>query len=626
MLPERTRGAALPVLGIVLGSALLGSAYAVRATEWVVMTDELQTSKLATSIGASLSPVPQVHGSYYGALDQLYPFLLAPLYGALSAPAAFEAAHALNALLLASSAWPAYLLAHAVTGSRAGGYFAAALTAFVPWLVLSATLLTENVAYAVFVWAVLLMFRSVAAPTWRRDAAAVAGVGLAYLARTQLLVLALALPLAICAHERGVRSAIARHRLLTAAYAAGATAVVWLGAIGALTRVAGSYAPALRGNLLPQGVWHAAVTHLDYAVVGTGVAPFILAVAWSLTRAVDAPPHARAFAVLFLILTPLVVFEASSFDVRFTPGQFVQDRYVAYMAPLFAVGAAACVLDRERPILRARIALGVGLVFSALASIAPARAALFWASPAAAFHRALGSVADGIGLSTENFVRWGSAVIAVSLSGAVWRFPPRATLSMLGLALVAFGTFEAAYVFDRFAIPATTRPQAIVGARRDWIDAAVPARASVALVPNPELSADYWWDAEFWNKTVNRVLAIDGRQTFTPFARDEVSFDAKTGLARGPQPTDLLVLDNTESRFGLVGAVRVAEARPLVLVRVPRPYRASWLVSGTSPNGWTGAGKPARIRIFDTERTMIVTLRASVEANAPQAYELRSDR
>src|ERR671923_1542393 len=161
----------LPVLGIVLAAGLLAVQYASQAREWAVMTDELQTAKLATSIAQTLSPVPQIHGEYYGALNQLYPLLLSPLYGSFSPPAAFDGAHVLNAFLLASSAWPAYLLGRAVTRRVAGGYFAAALTAFTPWLVLSSTLLTENAAYPAFVWALFLCQRALHEPSAGRDAA-----------------------------------------------------------------------------------------------------------------------------------------------------------------------------------------------------------------------------------------------------------------------------------------------------------------------------------------------------------------------------------------------------------------------------------------------------------------------
>src|SRR5919106_2065922 len=166
------------------GSWGLAASYALEAKNWVVMTDELQTARLAMSIADTLSPVPSIHGEYYAALSQLYPLLIAPLYGVLSVPDAFVAAHALNALLWASSAWPAYLLARAVSGSSTAGYVAAAVTAFTPRLVLLVTLLTENAAYPAFVWAVFLVHRSVSHPGDATDVAALAGVLVAFLART----------------------------------------------------------------------------------------------------------------------------------------------------------------------------------------------------------------------------------------------------------------------------------------------------------------------------------------------------------------------------------------------------------------------------------------------------------
>jgi hypothetical protein len=70
----------------VLAAAGFAGYYAARSVTWAVMTDELQVARLATSIADTLSPVPQVHGVYYGALSQLYPLLLAPLIGVLDAP------------------------------------------------------------------------------------------------------------------------------------------------------------------------------------------------------------------------------------------------------------------------------------------------------------------------------------------------------------------------------------------------------------------------------------------------------------------------------------------------------------------------------------------------------------
>jgi hypothetical protein len=528
----------------------------------------------------------------------------------------------LNAFLLASSAWPAYLLGRAVTGRVEGGYFAAALTAFTPWLVLSSTLLTENAAYPAFVWAVFLCYRALVEPSAGRDVAAVGGLVLAYLARTQLFVLALALPIAILAHERDLRRALARHRLLAAAYGAGAAVAVGLAVTGSLTHVLGNYAGTVQGNVLPAGIWHSAAVHLDEVVVGTGVAPFLLAAAWAFT---PSRRESQAFAVLFVPLVVLITLEAASFDLRFTPGEFVQDRYVCYLAPLFAVGAAASLLDPGRRRFRAGLVLAAGLAFLGLAAADSfdEEITLWWASPAGAFHRALRDAAGAIGLSADDLVGYGGPLLAAALAAAIWRLPARLSLSVLGVALAAYGAYEARYVFDWLAVPGTTRPQAVEGAPREWVDAALPAGASVALLPDPELPSEYWWDAEFWNKTIDRAATVGRRGAVTPFASENLSVEPKTGRLRGDEPTRLLVVDDAAPRLRLAGTV-LATAEPLALVRAARPYRADWLVTGTEPAGWVRPGKPVRIRVFSGPSELTVSLRAPFAATRPQAFVVRS--
>ena len=266
----------MAIATIVASAGVLAVVFAVKATHWAVMTDELQTAKLATGIAETLSPVPYIHGVYNPALSQLYPLLVSPFFGTLSPPAAAVAVHALNGFLLASAAIPAYLLARSVTGSRPAAIVAAAMTAFTPWLVLSATLLTENAAYPAFVWSVFLCYRTMAAPSVVDDLAASAGLAVAFLARTQMIVLALAFPVAILAHEvafavglseRGARVAAARgalrgsvgaHRLLVCLYAAAAALAGIVSANGSIGTLVGTYGDAVHGRLLPAGIWRSA--------------------------------------------------------------------------------------------------------------------------------------------------------------------------------------------------------------------------------------------------------------------------------------------------------------------------------------------------------------------------------
>jgi hypothetical protein len=609
----------LPVAAIVLVAASIAAYYARKATNWVVMTDELQVARLAISVAKTGSPVPQIHGEVYGAPNQLYPILVAPFFGLLGAPAAIEAAHTLNAVLLASAAWPAYLLGRAVTGSRAGGYFAAALTAFVPWLVLSTTLLTENAAYPAFVWALFLAHRTIAAPSPARDAAALAGLAVAFLARTQLLVLAAVLPVAILAHElayagvtaprgrRGrtlreaARAAVASHRLLLAVYAAVAVVAGAVLVLAGLRQLFGTYQEAFRGDLLPPGIWRAAAELLDYVVVGVAVAPFLLACAWAIaTVARPSGKESHAFAALLLVLVPLLTLQVASFNVRFTAGAFTQDRYLFYLAPPLAVAAAAALLERERRGLRAALVLVFGLLFAALAALAPFPPVdeIFWASPASAFHGALGSAGGWVGLSADWLVRAGAVVVAVTLAAVVRRAPGVPALAATGLAVAAFGAVELVYVFDRVALPVTTRLSAFPALPRTWVDDLLPEETSVALVPNPVLRPEYWWDVEFWNERVDRVIQTEGT-TYTPFPVAQMALDFRTGEVRGLGRSDHLVVTSADTRFRLA-SFTIFSAPPLALVRVDEPVRAEWATRGAHPDGWSRPRRPVRLHVFPT--------------------------
>lgn len=615
------------------------------------MTDELQTTKLATSIAETGSPVPYIHGKYYPALSQLYPLLIAPFYGLLTAPAAATAAHVLNGFLLASAAWPAYLLARSVTRSRAAATVAALLTAFTPWLVLSTTLLTENAAYPAFVWAVYLCHRAIAEPSAKRDFAALAALLLAFLARTQFFVLVLALPLSLLGHEltltafapdgqtwwlrlrSRLKRVLALHPVLFSFYAAACVAAVGLAAAGSLGAVVGNYAVPFRGDLLPSGIWHSAVVHLDYVVIGGGILPFVLAASWALTTAVRPEGRdAHAFAWLLLMLVPLVTFEVASFDLRFTPNAFVQDRYLFYLTPLFAVATGAALVGPARTKAAALVALAVGASFAWLAGLASYadHPTIFWASPASAFHPAIAAAAEWAQLSDQWFVRGVVAVLSLVAAAIVtW---PRVTRARVMLSLsassviAAFGAFEAVYVFERFAEPALTTVT-FHQDRRDWIDAAVPSGSSVALVPSPLESSVQWWNAEYWNKKVERVLRVDAGPTFTPFPVDDVSVDFEAGEIVGAKPSDFLVVTPRETRFHLAEAgAHTADVTPLRLVRVEKRSRLEWSTLGVSADGWTAPHEEARLRFYGNgrpvRRALVIVLSAAREAPLPIGFTL----
>ena len=597
----------------VLVAVGIAAYYALRVNTWAVMTDELQVARLATSIAEDLSLVPTIHGAYYAAHSQLYPLLLSPLYGTLSPPDAATAAHVLNVALLVSAAVPAYYLARAVCGSDTAGYAAAALTAVTPWLVLSSTLLTENAAYAAFTWCVLLCQRAVAHPSRGRDAAALAGLALAFFARTQLFVVALALPVAVVLHEVGyarrgggsgsVRTAlraVARHRVLVVAYVAGGAIAILLAAAGELGGIVGNYVVPFEGDLVPSGFWSSAAEHFDQVVLGVGVLPAVLTASWLVTTAVHPESRdAHAFAALALVLCPVLVLEVTSFDLRFTPEQFIQDRYLFYLAPIFAVGCAAWLAMSGQ--LRTRLigAVCAGAVVVGLLSLTPEEdTVIFWAAPAGAFRPALADSAAWLGLGETAFLQIVTVLAVTLMAVLAWR-APRVAFATAASVLVAFGGFQLLYVFERSVVPSVA---ATPDGHLDWIDRAVPGDASVALVPGGLEGPVPWWEAELWNRQVDRELRVDRGRTFTPFPKLTVRLDEQRGRLLGPEPSEYLVVSAGDIRFGLAEATTLAKRSGLLVRRVDRPYRLLWMTRGLTADGWMVPGKPASVRVFGHSR------------------------
>jgi hypothetical protein len=105
--------AGLTLLWLAVGAGL-AVWFSGRIRDWSVMTDELLYAKLATTIGETGSPLPEIHGSRVSTINQLYPLLIAPLFGSLAPSAAFRASHVLNAVVMASAVFPVYLLGRQV--------------------------------------------------------------------------------------------------------------------------------------------------------------------------------------------------------------------------------------------------------------------------------------------------------------------------------------------------------------------------------------------------------------------------------------------------------------------------------------------------------------------------------
>ncbi|MGH3003843.1 MAG: hypothetical protein ACRDM1_14480 [Gaiellaceae bacterium] len=623
-------------LGLAVGLAAITS----KVADWFVMTDELLYERLALSIAHTHSPLPRVHTQVISNINQLYPLIIAPVYRHGAILHGFHEAHVLNAFVMSSAALPAYLLARRVSGSRWLPFVVAIATVTVPWITLSSFLLTEVAAYPAFVWALLGVQAAVARPSARNDLLAVAGLVLAVLARTQFYAFVVILPVALLARaavERRLKETIRRHAALVAVYAVGAAAAIVLLATG--HHLLGTYAQTAGGNPLPLSIFGSAPAHLAVVALGGGLLPFLLGGAWLVSNLRRSETAERAaFAWVGAATVVVLTFEVASFDLRFGGG-LVRERYLFYLTPLLLVAFAAALTARRAP----RWSLVVPVAIAGIG---------FWQAPLPVFQKLnadtpvsvlddwLRSTMHGGG-GARGFLILAVVVLAlvyVEASVLVHRLPLALCLSIvLLIALPA----ETGYAFKRlFAVDGTsglplTLDQSIVFG---WVDREITTGSEAVMVPYPVLRSDYWasvgfwWDFEFWNKSVDREAAPGGAFSGTPpgsFPKLDLRFDPHTGRAN----VDLdsyIAQSIADARFHVAGRF-LATQRGVSIVFPDRPWRADWVSYGLYDDGWTRPGTTARIRAFAApgqktplERTLTFELAAPGDV-ASRPVVLRSN-
>jgi hypothetical protein len=622
---SRAAWAAGVVLAWLGTGALLAIWYSGRIRDWSVMTDELQYVKLAVSVADTHSPVPMIHGTSVALANQVYPLLLASLYGPLGSEDAFRAAHVLNAFLMASAVLPAYLLGRELL-PRTWSAAAAVLSVALPWMALTGFLMSEVVAYPVFLWTCLAFHRAVVVPRTRRDLLAVAAIGLAILTRTQFAALALVLPSAILVEEvgqalaargagdrrdalaSGARSALRGHRALWSLYALGALVAAVVVAAGSGDRLWGAYSVTVEsGWILPSATWGSAARHLAVIGIGCGVVPLLLGGGWLLSAAarpqVGRPRH--AYATLSLLTLAVLSVETASFDLRFGGADVVRDRYLFYVVPLLLVASAAALTeDRRGPVAIGVALVSVGFFAAALTLEFPAFPGVSVDSIAGVLDETL--IEQSGSLATATFVAI-TGLLLGSVVALALLYAPRLPLAIfLFAAVLVFSVLTLRTAADRVlgGTGLSGRPLAQPsGLVLDWVDSVLPDGETAAIVAFPvstawETSAIRWWDVEFWNRTVTRALgAPDGNFTYTPFPLRKLRIDPVTGAVAGTANAPRYVVASPgDPRFGLAGT-RHAENVGLVVLDAERPYRAIWTTTGLTTDGWTRPGKAAIIRI-----------------------------
>lgn len=631
---------------------------ALQSRNFVIMTDELQYVKLA--INTLNSPVPELHGVSIGSYNQLYPWLIAPLAAIFdSMPDLYLAIHVLDPFLMTSVVIPVFLLARSAGASRLGALVAAGISVAGPWLVFSTLMMTENVAYPAFVLVIFAFHRTLAKPSPGNDLLALAAILFGIFARTQFVVLAAVLPVAVLLYgglgaarggdresqltlfRDGVADAIRHHRTLFRALGAGAVVLL---IVVLVASPFGIYDAAFRRPLLPKGAVFLAGRHLGTLAVGFGLIPMVAGVAFALStlRSREAGARPRAFATLAVVAVGAVMYQASAFNINFSAG-WMNDRYVFYILPLFAIGLVLAV-EACRPSFGEVAVAGLlvaAVVYDAHFAGYPGRA---WVgAPSAVIDPVLnGRLAQVAGTSAGpiNVVMTVATLIAAAY--VYWCRTVRSRL--LALTLLTAPVFlwcllTTRYLFDKqepFSRPTLTGIKASLHTANvgynsnttvpagqapplDWVDRKVP-EGPVGLLPSEDIAIEGWWQDEFWNRRVDRVLRFINpsqspayrqsvfQKQLDTLHHDRFRIDLATGrfegIPRDRMPARVVVSAN-DVRFGFANArtltthsdIRAGLPTSKRLLAVDTPYRARWVLTNTLDDGHLLVGR-SQLRIF----------------------------
>jgi Dolichyl-phosphate-mannose-protein mannosyltransferase len=337
-------------------------------TPWI-LPDEYIYAELGRNLADSghfvVNGAPMAAWSY----GPLYPILLAPVWLLTSSTAqAYAAAQLVNSFVMSSAAVFGYLLGRRALDRRSA-LFLAVLTVLVPSMVYSSKMMTESLAYPVFLATVLAIVRMLERPTNARQLTALAAIGVAVLARVELVVLlpamATAIVLVAAMLDREERGPTFLQRLLRFRL------TVYLLAFGCL---AGLSVAVFKSNFLGG---HARSLHsfdlsaaprwlliylgdLDLYVGVVPFAAFIVLVSLAFRR--DLPRSARL--VLFAAGATFVWFVLfiACYSTGPRPAAAAQDRLLFYVVPLELLAFLLWIqvgLPRPRRLALAAAALAV---------------------------------------------------------------------------------------------------------------------------------------------------------------------------------------------------------------------------------------------------------------------------
>jgi hypothetical protein len=570
-------------------------------------TDELKWAELSRSLAHTGHAQLRLHDA---SADSLYTWLIAPAWWLGGSEVGYAAAKYVNAAVMTATIFPAYGLARLFAGpwtARA----AAVCAAVVPAASYSTMLIPEPLAYFWSALALWLVARALLRPRRSTAAAAAAVLLLSPFVRSQLAVLLPATVLAV---------------LVTAATSARGRAMIrawsWWDRIGATALAVGSGIVVnafLRSHsyswqvgtyysdrMLEYGLWA-----IGAFVIGIGVVPAVVALAWALSGRVGA----REEQVLLGLLVGTVVsfglytavkasYISTVFAIR------VEERNLIYLAPIVFVVTARWI---ER---------GGARVLPAVA----AAAAVAYPLLTTPYHMDEHFSVDAPGLSILSWLNrtwyWtptdakrllagvlaGAAVILVARELVARRPIARGWPRTLGVAALALlfalvgawnltGEITAANASNSFSRdfrkPLPDPP--------DFVDRRTGGERTL-FIGTQLGSSNLLWSLEFWNRSIADVWSPDASAP-PPGPTTTPNFASPDGTVAPQIPVRWAV---TLGDVEIVGNV-VARNKGLHLVRVTPPLRIDRETLGVTPDGWM-SDHSSFLKFAGAKGVVVVTL------------------
>jgi hypothetical protein len=586
-----------------------------------VFNDELLYGKLSQAIAEG--HFFSIRGEHFYFPAILAPLVQSPAWLLSSTMDAYTAAKLINAALMSAAVFPAYWLAARLVRPSFALLTAAAAVA-TPALFYHGYLMSEALAYPVFLTAIAVLARAVQAPSRRMALAVPLVCALAVATRVQFLVLPLAYIATVAVCGRGQY-----RRHLVPCVSAAALVALLLGVPGAL----GQYSEARHLGFSAGGVAHWALVNGYLLTYSVGLT-VVVAAAFGLGVMLGRPRNKleRPVAALTLISTTLFIGQAAM--IGGGEANRPLERYLFYVTPLVFLAFFAYAergAPRRRELVAATCFGALALSQVSLPGLTGTGAFFFDSVTLSGFARA----AFREGLPNASLI-YSLAPICVALLTLALPLRRRGAPELFALVAISvmFATGVAVYATDRLATAWSVRT--FGSAPPDWLDRLHFGPGHYLVLPraNPLLGTYL----ESWNRTVRDVIVLGtAAPDPLPLRVARVAPDGSLEIAGKRTAEQIYVVNVSGSAIGLQGRVVARPRDGLVAYRVPAGAHVRWLATGLAPDGWTGTSLryrawPARPGFYELElyvpdgtarRKIMVGKRLFViRAGAPRTIEV----